>query len=410
MQVERLTRLLKKLLPLLAPEAVLLLATIVAVRLDALQDSLPGFAHFYPYAVFIVGGLLAWRFQRARLLFALLVLALATVGVRAPTGGAAARTAASVVFRATALLLPLNLALLALLADRGVRTRAAQLRFGAIVLQCVVILVLRHTAPATTAAVLGHALLPATWFRWTQLNQAALVAFAVALGVTGAPLLFERNASTRGFLWAIVASLLAVSAPLRSPAPLIYLGTAALILVVAVIEASYLLAYQDGLTELPARRALTEALQRLAGDYAVAMVDVDHFKKFNDQFGHDVGDQVLRMVATKLGEVEGGGRAFRYGGEEFAIIFPGKAVEDALPHLEAVREAVGATTFTIRRRIRHKRAESKAARRRSIHVSITVSIGVAQRSARYSVPDQVVRAADQALYRAKEDGRNRVRS
>lgn len=406
MQVER----LRKLLPLLAPEGVLLLATVIAVRLDALQDSLPGFAHFYPYAVFIVGGLLAWRFQRTRLLFALLVLALATAGLRTPAAGTAARAAARVAFQATALLLPLNLAALALLADRGVRTRTGQLRLGAIVLQCMLVALLRRTAPVATAALLGHALLPATWFKWTPLGQPALVAFAIALGLTAAPLLFERNATTRGFLWAIIASLLAVSAP-RGPAAAIYLGTAALILVVAVIEASYLLAYQDGLTELPARRALTEALQRLAGQYAVAMVDVDHFKKFNDQYGHDVGDQVLRMVATKLAEVEGGGRAYRYGGEEFAIIFAGKAVEETLPHLEAVREAVGATGFTIRRRIRHKRPEgSKASHRRSIHVSITVSIGVAHRNHRHSVPDQVVRAADQALYRAKDEGRNRVRT
>jgi diguanylate cyclase (GGDEF)-like protein len=394
---------MKRLVSLVVPDGVLLLAAVIVLRLDALQDGLPAFARFYPYAVFSVGGLLAWRFQRNKLLLALLVLALATAALGMPAGGATGRAAV----RATALLLPLNLAALALLPDRGTLTPIGLLRLGAIVVQVTLVALFSRSQPAATAAVLGHPLLPATVMAWAPLHQPALVAFALALGVTIAPLIFEPNATDRGFLWAIVAAFLAVTAHRPGPAAAIYLGTAGLMLVVAVIEASYLLAYQDGLTHLPARRALTEALQRLGGDYAIAMIDVDHFKRFNDQYGHDVGDQVLRMVATKLAHVEGGGRAYRYGGEEFAILFPGKAVEDTLPHLDAVREAIADTTFTIRRRIRTQRKREKGTRRRP-QASITISIGVAERNSRRGAPDQVIRAADQALYRAKEDGRNRI--
>src|SRR6266568_2868068 len=397
---------LKTWLSLVTPEGLLLLATVLALRLDAVQDSLPGLAHFYPYAVFIVGALLAWRFQRSRLLFALVVLALASWGLQARGAGGAGR----VPFAAAAVLLPLNLAGLALLADRGTLTPFGLLRLGAITAQVIVVNMLRHTAPAATLKVLDHALLPAKLFPWSHVSQLALLAFLVALVITAAPLVFEPNATGRGFLWAIVASFLAVNARRFGPQAAVYFGTAGLILVVAVIEASYLLAYQDGLTELPARRALTEALQRLAGQYSVAMVDVDHFKRFNDQYGHDVGDQVLRMVASKLAQVEGGGRAYRYGGEEFAIVFPGKEVEETLPHLEAVRESVADATFTIRRRIRRKRAESKGSERRRIAASITVSIGVAAKDSRRTNPEEVIRGADQALYVAKEAGRNRVRS
>ncbi len=398
---------LKTWLSLVTPEGLLLLATVLALRLDAVQDSLPGLAHFYPYAVFIVGALLAWRFQRSRLLFALVVLALASWGLQARGAGGAGR----VMFAATALLLPLNLAGLALLADRGTLTPFGLLRLGAIAAQVIAIDFLRRTAPAASASVLSHALLPAKLFAWSPVSQPALLAFIVAVVITALPLVFEPNATGRGFLWAIVASFLAVSA--RRPGPMgpVYLGTAGLILVVAVIEASYLLAYQDGLTQLPARRALTEAMQRLTGQYAVAMVDVDHFKRFNDEYGHDVGDQVLRMVASKLAQVQGGGRAYRYGGEEFAIIFAGKSVDETLSHLEAVREEVAEAAFTIRRRIRRRRADSeKSSRRHRIQVSITVSIGVAAKDSRHANPDQVIRAADQALYLAKEAGRNRLRS
>jgi diguanylate cyclase (GGDEF)-like protein len=305
----------------------------------------------------------------------------------------------------------LNLAALALLADRGVLTPLGLARLGAIGLQVIFVTFVQRTGAPAIVALMGYSLLPARWFAWTPLRQPALLAFAIAIVVTALPLLFERSATNRGFLWAIIAAFLAASARRPGPAAAIYLGTAGLILVVAVIEASYLLAYQDGLTALPARRALTEALERLGGggQYTVAMIDVDHFKRFNDTYGHDVGDQVLRMVAAKLGQVTGGGRAYRYGGEEFAVLFPGKGLGETLPHLEDVREAVAETSFTIRRRLRQRRRRDATGRPRR-NAAITVSIGAAEKNQRHSTPEQVLRAADQALYRAKEDGRNRVRS
>src|SRR2546425_11843662 len=121
-------------------------------------------------------------------------------------------------------------------------------------------------------------------------------------------------------------------------------------LVVSLIETSHHMAYDDPLTGLPGRRALDEALVRLGGRYAIAMVDIDHFKRFNDEHGHDAGDQLLRMLATKLSQIEGGGRPFRYGGEEFAGLFPGPAGEAALPHIESLRHTVGRAPFTVRGR------------------------------------------------------------
>jgi diguanylate cyclase (GGDEF)-like protein len=176
-----------------------------------------------------------------------------------------------------------------------------------------------------------------------------------------------------------------------------------------VVEASYMMAYRDGLTELPGRRALSEALPRLSGHFTVAMVDVDHFKRFNDTYGHDAGDHVLRLVAARLAQAPGGGTAYRYGGEEFALVFPGKGQEECLPHLEELRELVEASKFTMRRRFRPRvKPTTDRGHTSRPEVVITVSIGVAERNQRNTSPDLVVRAADQALYRAKEAGRNRV--
>ncbi|MFP4683145.1 MAG: diguanylate cyclase, partial [Ectothiorhodospira sp.] len=179
-----------------------------------------------------------------------------------------------------------------------------------------------------------------------------------------------------------------------------------LILSLAVIQESFQMAFRDDLTGLPGRRALNERLQRLGRRYAIAMTDVDHFKKFNDTHGHDLGDQVLRVVASQLRRVGGGGRAYRYGGEEFTIVFPGRRAEQCVPYLEAVREAIQDYDIVIRdeKNRPEDRREGRARRGqgRGQTVSVTISMGVAERDATHSDPEAVIKAADQALYQAKE--------
>ena len=142
------------------------------------------------------------------------------------------------------------------------------------------------------------------------------------------------------------------------------------------------------------------------------MMDVDHFKKFNDTYGHDVGDQVLRMVAAKINQVKGGGKAYRYGGEEFTVIFPNKSVNHAIPYLEQVREIIANYAMTIRdqedRPENSKEGKSQRTKSPSGNktVTVTISIGVAEREAELKDFDQVMKQADEALYRAKKAGRN----
>jgi diguanylate cyclase (GGDEF)-like protein len=115
------------------------------------------------------------------------------------------------------------------------------------------------------------------------------------------------------------------------------------------------------------------------------------------------------MVATRLATVGRGGKAYRYGGEEFSILFSGVSAAEATPALEAVREAVADTEFTVRKRLRPRRKPSPLpVRERPRHSVITVSIGVAEPGGRNKTPDQVLQAADRALYQAKEQGRNRL--
>ena len=218
----------------------------------------------------------------------------------------------------------------------------------------------------------------------------------------------------RALFWTLILGALALYYSRESEAMILFLMAGGLTLGLSLVETSYAMAYRDGLTGLPARRGLMRDLEALGSLYAAAMVDVDHFKKFNDRHGHDVGDQVLRMVAAQLEKTPGGGRAYRYGGEEFTLLFPGKTREEALPHAEADRKAVEAATFTLRhwRRPRKKPVDAGAWKfpgtRRPRRLNVTVSVGIADSAGADPAPEAVLKKADQALYRAKKAGRNRV--
>jgi len=395
------------------PEAPIIVAALLYTHTDWLQEVLGRLAPFYPYAVFGAGVLLGWRFHRSRLLFALLVVTLAdrTLVHFVLAHGARDR----VVLQAIGVLLPLNLAALSLTAERGVLTPPGLARFALILGQLVLVAILDRQAPAATAALLHARLLPQWLFAWSSLADPALLAFLVAGGLFAAAQLTSPTQTGRSFAWALIPTFLGLST-VRPGSPgftTFYLATGALILIVAVVEASYHMAYQDSLTGLPARRALNEALLRLGGSYTVAMLDVDHFKRINDRHGHDVGDQVLKMIAAKLAQVSGGGKAYRYGGEEFAVIFAGRGAEECLRDLESLRQTVEDTRFILRARFRSKKKRKEKVltdRGPGERVPVTISVGVAEKNERHTKWDQVVKAADRALYRAKEGGRNQVQT
>ena len=185
----------------------------------------------------------------------------------------------------------------------------------------------------------------------------------------------------------------------------------ALVLVlIFILRNSFHLAYRDELTGLAGRRALREQMDKLGAEYSIAMLDIDFFKKFNDRYGHDVGDQVLKMVAQHIGKAGGGSKAYRYGGEEFTLVFTGRNVADVKPVLESLREAIADAAFKVRSKSR-PRTKSQGKRKKDTtqkSVKITVSIGIAGNQGTDNSPEDVIKIADKALYRAKKKGRNRV--
>ena len=161
-------------------------------------------------------------------------------------------------------------------------------------------------------------------------------------------------------------------------------------------------AMTDALTTLANRKAFDEQVARIFADadqsgapVTLAMIDIDHFKRFNDTWGHQTGDQVLRYVASVIGRVSHAPRVgARYGGEEFAMIFPAESAAMVEVVLNSVRDEIG----------------SRELKRRSTNEnlgSVTISAGVAQRRPGED-PVALMERADEALYASKRSGRNKV--
>jgi diguanylate cyclase (GGDEF)-like protein len=160
------------------------------------------------------------------------------------------------------------------------------------------------------------------------------------------------------------------------------------------------LAERDGLTGAPNRRALTARLTGAIADaraqsrsFALLFLDIDHFKAINDRHGHLAGDICLKAVADAIGAAMKGSQYFgRYGGEEFLVLLPGASHAEAFAIGEQLRRRIEALTIT---------AEGAQLR-------LTASIGIACLADSSDSAEQLISHADQALYRAKADGRNRV--
>jgi diguanylate cyclase (GGDEF)-like protein len=432
----------------------LLLALAAALVNSSLFVQVAPSVSFYYVAVFAAGLLLAWRFNSSRLLFSLLALLLAHRAVaffsngQVQTGNVLTGPGRTAVALA-ALLIPLNFIVFAQMRERGLTIAGIAPRFGLLFLESVVFAVLCR---------------PENSFEYGSVNPLhsrafpiplwILLSFVAAIAVFVYRFVQTRKPIEPGFAWSVASVLLWLQfAPVGKMADA-YVATAALILAASLIETSYVLAYHDELTGIRGRRAFNESLLSLDQQYAIAIVDIDHFKKFNDTYGHDVGDQVLCMVAKRLSDVGGDGQAFRCGGEEFAIVFRNTSAKEAFEHLDSLRQVIERSTFQVRgadrraekaagksadknsnrrtgtgqsdRRKSAKKKTAASSKQRELfpqpasqspgrptdtssdRLSVTVSIGVAEPSTRNRQPEQVIQSADQALYRAKNEGRNRV--
>lgn len=401
-------------LRLLLPFTLLALAVWARPYLIRLNSEQLMLAAYLPYFLAALNMVLAHQFNRSR--FVLLAIGTATCFwlIQSSLQVSLATVAARDAYVALGFGVPLAVLFLLLVPERGIWNRYGALY--ALTLVCIALLAPTFDEAMVTAL--------AEYPQWLQVwptesfvMPLAVVATFCGVGVVGLAMFLWRTTDVEIALLVSLAAAFVVMGWLHlAHISLLLFNVAAVLQLLSILRSSHAMAYRDDLTGLLGRRALNERLRGIGPRYCLAMLDIDHFKKFNDTYGHDVGDDVLKLVATRIAGVRGGGTAFRYGGEEFCVIFPRRAAEECIAALEAVRESVAGYQMTLRD-TGHRPVQSKqgarqrgrmATRIRSGEVNVTISIGLAERTEEHAGSEAVIKAADQQLYRAKQAGRNRI--
>lgn len=412
--------------PFILPMIILVVAWFVSPYRSAIAVSFVGLWDYGSYLMLVAFAGFGISYNRGRMLLVAFLMMLGLVlfdNIDSPVWMKVAEPKLTQFILAG--LIPFNLALIAFYKERGIISYSSAIRLGVIVGPLLFFLAIYFIAPEFTIQCIeaihfsflesdpkspaphahlsyllmlgsGIALLTAAGLQKTNLSFGLFAAFCgyiLGLLVTQREELFHINNMAMGF-----------------------------ILCISILRDSYNMAYLDDLTGLPQRRAMNEQFMSLGSQYTVAMMDIDHFKKFNDTHGHDIGDEVLKLVASQIGKVRDGGKAYRFGGEEFAVIYPSKVKEQTWRSLEEVRQSIESYQMVLRKPRREpaktkagkqKEEASKANRGKTESydtetVSVTISIGVADITDRYETPDDVLKKADKALYQAKDGGRNQV--
>ena len=398
-------------LSLFLPSFIVLTATVIALPLagqldQAFQTIITG----TPYALAAIVALLGYVFNRSLIVFSSLNLIAAYALIQIGLQTSLSNPNAFVLFSFLSVMVPVHMGIISLYRERGLFTWLGSARLMLIALSYLALyLVWLEGNLALLLPDLPIGMLEMLVHDYFLSQTATWVFSASLLPILGA-LLLRRTYLDAALFTSWLCALIMLSGFDQPLISALFISASLIILAISVMQNSYRMAFIDELTAIPARRALQDKLSTLGKRYTLAMCDIDHFKQFNDTYGHDVGDQVLKMVAAKLAQVSGGGKAFRYGGEEFTLVFAGKTEQEAQPYIEQLRETIANYPMRIRNQNRPKdNSQGEKLRENSSEsetVHVTISIGFCEKTPELTGPEKVIKQADQALYAAKKQGRN----
>ncbi len=397
------------------PVVVLILAAIF-IREPAL-DLKPDYQqllNWMPYLTLGIAMLLCFHYNRARLFAVSLALIITCFFIQTELQTSLSEPRALFIYTSISLALPLMLFSFVFIPDRGLLNRYGFTVIAIIPLLFIISLTVFNTVPKATIVSTINQYFQIRPFENYLLSINATIFYGLVL-IVGLYRLYKADDEYySALLAALIFSFITLAYFALPKISVIMLSIAGVSITLSLLRGAHEMAYRDDLTGLLGRRALNERLKGLGKRYVLAMADVDHFKSFNDTHGHDVGDDVLKMVGRHIAAVKGGGTAYRYGGEEFCIVFAGKDIEYSKPFLETVRTNIEAYRMEIRdtknrsksKEDPKKRRGRRKQERKGKSVSVTISIGIAAPTDKKVKVEQVLKAADTALYKAKQNGRN----
>ncbi|MGF1751033.1 MULTISPECIES: GGDEF domain-containing protein [Vibrio] len=370
-----------------------------------------GFTTNLPYILFGTALALSHSFKQSRIAMVSMAMLIAYVVIQTRLQTPISTGTTLLELSLVSLLLPVSCCLAFLFPDTGIFNRGMYI-FSAIMFSFLVwtYLILTHFYTGGFSGFEEDLL-----FSFPTISRLPIVLILYCIAMTGATGIFVLNYNRP--IDAVVYTCILLTSTTFIFFHLPYVSStlfslAGILVIIYVISASHQMAFNDRLTNIPGRRALEMDMKHLGRKFTIAMLDVDHFKKFNDTYGHETGDDVLKLVASRMTSTGGNAKVYRYGGEEFTILFKGKTVKESKSFLEELRSEIEHYKMVIRDNEQRPKNNKAGAQRRgkdndSSTVSITVSIGVSD-SKNTNKPEQVLKKADKALYKAKELGRNRV--
>ncbi len=374
---------------LLIPSIISLLFVIVIWYTQEIPKAIFSLVPYLFYAISILVLWVSWHFNRNKFIFIMIPLICMHLGFDYFSAANATQ-----LFMLSSLLIPVHFLVFLVLKERGLFSIWGISKIGFFVFEIALIAYLIYFPSDIVQSIINLKIFAISFY---PLKDIAVVIGITVVFIFIALVLFNKYLLYNSSFLVIVISFYGGLYFLKTPyATDISLLAISVIIFSLLIRESYRLAFYDELTELPGRRALVEDMAKLGMKYSFAMTDIDHFKKFNDTYGHDTGDEVLKMVASKLANVGGGGKAYRYGGEEFVILFPSIDVDEAYIYSNVLREIIAKSAFTVRNKTKTKK------------IFVHISIGVVQNKPTDRDPFAVMKRADNALYKAKNTGRNQV--
>ncbi len=395
---------------LVTPALCMLFALILRWQQQALGSNLLALLPQLPYVLLSIAGLIALLSNRTReLALSLSVLCtywLIRTYLQAPLDS----QPASEVFTLLALALPLIALFLIFIPQQGItQPQGIAIFLGPPVLLTAAsqILIINPDLFAPfTVDLINNPL----WF--TRLPGDIALIYVIAIGIA-TMMLIRRQQSIESSALGCIAMLFVTLGwiQLNNISAAMFTGMG-LLLTINITSGLLHIGLYDELTQIGNRRALIEAAKTAGNQYTLAMVDADHFKQINDRFGHDLGDQALKVIASCMLKTGCGGKAYRYGGEEFCLLFKGKSRDQVADCLEELRQAIANYDMVIRdKKLRPKEQalgeKKRGASKRHSNLRLTVSVGVADNANGGSF-EHLIKLADRALYKAKAGGRNRL--
>jgi diguanylate cyclase (GGDEF)-like protein len=400
------------LLKMLFPVMFIVTAYLARPRVEELGLEARVIVDNLPYLFCLLAVLMAYQFNRSRIMLAAFSVAVFYWVVRTKLQVSLSEASAWYTYLAVSLALPVLGFYLLLLTERGIWNFNGFVFSLAFIMLALICVQLGPWLPEVNQSSYNYY---TPWPSGGYVLSRGVTILVALVCIIGLALICLRDDEVEvALLGSFVALYLALALLHLPQISVVMCAAAGLSLVWGLLRSSHAMAYKDELTGLPGRRALNERLRMLGRQYSIAMIDIDHFKKFNDTYGHDVGDDVLRLVASRIRRVGGGGIAYRYGGEEFCVVFPRRDIEASAPALEAVRQEIAGYKMSLRdKKLRPMRPREGsrgrgATRIQRDKVSVTVSAGLAERNPDAADPEAVIAAADKHLYRAKKAGRNRI--